>query len=172
MKRHRHKKEGMKSTGDRSLWTVSFVYRGLLFSLIILGIVLIAGTIYGVFFHSSPADHVQITVSQKSGQSRQGQTFTGIGRIRVSTSGSQRGMVIILVTFNYYPEDRAFSEELALRVKDFRKIIEDYFGAFSTVELQKKSEGSIKTDLLSRFNAILRLGQIEALFFSDFMIVG
>lgn len=160
----------MKSIGDRPSRILSFVYRGLVFFLVLLGLALIAGTIYGLFFHADSSGKFQVTNFHKKG--RQGQTFTGIGRIRVSTAGSQQGMVIVFVTFIYDPEDKAFSEELALRVKDFREIIVNYFGSFSIVELQKKDEESIKTELLRRFNAILRLGQIEALLFSDFMIVG
>ena len=172
MKRHRHKKEAMKTKGDRPLTTLSFVYRCLVFFLLVLGLVLIIGTIYGIFFHTGFSGYNQTTVMQKNKQNGQGQTFTGIGRIRVSTAGSQPGTVIIFVIFNYNPEDKAFSEELALRVRDFREIIVDYIGSFSIAELQKMSEDSIKIDILRRFNAVLRLGQIETLFFSDFMIVG
>ena len=161
----------MKTKGDRPLRTLSLVYRCLLFFLFILGLVLIIGTIYGIFFHAGLSGYTPTTVMQKSNQNGQGQTFTGIGRIRVSTAGSQPGTVIIFVTFNYNPEDKAFSEELALRVRDFRETIVDYIGYFSIAELQRMSEESIKVDLLRRFNAILRLGQIETLFFSDFMIV-
>ena len=149
------------------------MYRGLLCILVMLGLVLITGAIYGVFFHGIPPGHKQIAVLHK-GQSEQGQTFTGIGRIRVSTTSSQpemAGMVILFVTFTYYPDDKAFSEELALRVGEFREIIVDYIGSIPVPELQKKGEESIKIELLRRFNTILRLGQIERLNFSDFMIV-
>jgi len=81
-------------------------------------------------------------------------------------------MVILFVVFTYYPEDKAFSEELVLRVRDFRQIIVDYFGSFSVSELQGLDEEGIKKELLRRFNVILRLGQIETLYFGDFMVVG
>ena len=111
-------------------------------------------------------------ILENSEQNGQGQTFTGIGRIRVPTADSQPAIVIIFVTFNYNPDDRAFSEELALRVKDFRAIITDYIGSFAAAELKKQDEESIKSEILRRFNAILRLGQIDTLYFSDFMVVG
>jgi flagellar basal body-associated protein FliL len=163
----------MKSVGDRRLRLLSFVYRILIFCLILVGLVLIGGTIYGVFFHVKPPE---IKPSDTLLVNGQGQTFTGIGRMRISTKPSaadaQPGMVIVYVSFFFYPEDKAFSEELALRVKDFREIISDYIGSFSVAELHKKGEDDIKSELLRRFNAILRLGKIGALFFSDFMIVG
>jgi len=139
--------------------------------LIVLGIIIIGGTIYGVLFRTIPpgySSNLQIDALL----SGQGQTFTGIGRIRVSTADPQPGIVILFVSFIYHPEDKAFSEELALRVRDFRGIITDYIGSFSTAELQEQGEEDIKAELLRRFNTILRLGKIEVLYFSDFMIVG
>ncbi|MCL2319251.1 MAG: flagellar basal body-associated FliL family protein [Treponema sp.] len=159
--------------GDRRSQSLSFVYRGLLFFLVVLGIVIIGGTIYGIVFHPvSDANKKQPVLLQKNEQNGQGQTFTGIGQIRITTSGSQPGMVILFVTFPYSPDDKAFSEELALRVRDFREIIVNYIGSFSSAELKKQNEETIKKELLHRFNTILRLGQIKTLFFSDFMIIG
>ena len=162
----------MKSTENRPLQLLSFVYRSLIICLIALGLILIGGTIYGVFLRTIPPGHKpdkQIDVLRESGQ---GQTFTGIGRSRVSTADPEPGMVILFVSFVYYPADKAFSEELALRIRDFRDIIVNYISSFTTAELQKQGEEGIKIELLRRFNAILRLGQIETLYFSDFMIVG
>jgi flagellar basal body-associated protein FliL len=146
-----------------------YVYRGLIGFLIFLGLIFIGGTIYAVIFQKSFPNQVQSTASQKVGE---GQTFTGIGTLRVSTADAQPVMVIISVSFIYYPDDRAFSEELALRVKDFRQIIIDYFSSFLVSELRGLDEDSIKLELLIRFNSILRLGQIEILYFGDFMIIG
>ena len=159
----------MKLVRDRRLRILFYIYHGLIICLILLGVVFIGGTIYGVFLHSPSLDHVQTDILEESGQ---GQTFTGIGLLRVSTADPQPGTVILFVSFVYYPADKAFSEELVLRVKDFREIIINYIGSFSVVELQKQGEEEIKTELLRRFNALLRLGQIGTLYFSDFMIVG
>jgi len=133
-------------------------------------LIIIFGTIYGVFFNTTPLSSTQIGGQQKS--DRQGQTFTGIGQLRVTTADPQPGMVILFVLFTYYPDDKAFSEELALRVREFRDIIVSYIGSFSIIDLQSQGEELIKTELLRQFNAILRLGQIETLYFSDFLIIG
>ena len=143
-----------------------YVYRGLIICLILLGLVLAAGTVYGVFFVSNSQTNEQIVVSQEEVQ-----IFSGIGRIRVSTADPEPGVVIIFVSFVFDPNDRTFSEELAFRVRDFRDIITDYIGSYSIAELNIQDEEVIKSELLSRFNAILRLGRIETLFFSDFMIM-
>jgi flagellar basal body-associated protein FliL len=121
-----------------------------------------------VFFHKSTPSQVKPAAFRKTGE---GQTFTGIGTIRVSTADTPPGMAVLFVSFIYYPEDKAFSEELALRVKDFRQIIVDYFSSFPASELRSLDEENIKSELLLRFNSILRLGKIEALYFGDFMII-
>ena len=146
-----------------------FVYRSLIICLILLGLVIVGGTIYGVFFLDNPRGNERPNVSQTSVS--QDHIFSGIGRIRVPTADSQPGVVIIFVSFIFDPDDRAFSEELVFKVRDFRDIIIDYFGSFSIAELHIQDEESIKTELLRKFNAILRLGRIETLFFSDFMIL-
>ena len=162
----------MKSTENRPLQLLSFVYRSLIICLIALGLILIGGTIYGVFLRTIPPGYKPDKQIDVLRESEQGQTFTGIGRIRVSTADPQPGMVILFVSFVYYPADKVFSEELALRIRDFRDIIVNYIGSFTTAELQKQDEETTKAELLRRFNAILRLGQIETLYFSVFTIIG
>jgi len=150
--------------------SLSLLYRILKICLLALGLVIFAGTIYGVFFRT-PAGHTpagQLTTPFEGGE---GQTFTGIGRLRIPTADPQPGMVMLFVSFIYYPEDRAFSEELVLRIRDFREIITDYIGSLSVADLQRLDEEGIKAEILRRINAILRLGRIETLFFSDFMII-
>ena len=144
------------------------IYRGLIIFLLLLGVIFVCGTIYGVFFRVNLSNPSQVIISKIGNE---GQTFTGIGPIRVPTNDPQPGMVILFVTYIYNPEDKAFSEELVLRVKDFRQIIADYFSSFLASELQIMDEDAIKAELLHRFNSILRLGKIETLYFSDFMIV-
>jgi flagellar basal body-associated protein FliL len=159
----------MKLSAEGRQRLLSLVYRGLIGFLILLGVVFVGGTIYGVFFHKSPPNQVQTNVFQEA---EEGQIFTGIGTIRVPTADAQPGMVVLFVSFIYYPDDKAFSEELALRVKDFRQIIIDYFGSFSVSDIRELDEDSIKKELLLRFNSILRLGQIRTLYFGDFMVIG
>ena len=159
----------MESVQSRQLRILLVVFRALIIFLIILGLVFVGGTIYALLFHTTSQEDSPVNLSQESGE---GQIFTGIGRIRIPTTDPQPGMVVIFALFVYYPNDKAFTEELVLRTGDFRHIIVDYLGSFSVAELQKLAEEDIKAEMLRRFNAILRLGQIETLYFSDFMIIG
>jgi len=158
----------MGLSGDRPSKIIFFLYRCLLICLAVVVFLLIAGTLYRIFFYSSPSKYERTEVLRKIGE---GQTFTGIGQIRVPTADPQPGMVIILVSFVYYPDDKAFAEELALRTVDFRDIIKKYISSHSISELKKLDDENIKTELLRQFNSIIKLGQIETLYFSDFMII-
>ena len=151
---------------------LTIVYRVLIVVLMVLGLALIGGTVYGLVFSSTPPGHGRDGVLQGQQQRQQrGQTFTGIGQIRVPSADPQPGMVILFVSFRYDPDDKAFSEELALRIREFRDSIRNYIGSFSIAELEMVSEEILKAELLRRFNAVLRLGRLETLYFSDFLIV-
>lgn len=169
----------MNAGRDRRFEFLAKIYKGLLVCLVVIGIIFAAGTIYGIFFRFTNTMQDQANDIHAGRDGREGQTFTGIGRLRVYTkdadsisgADSRAGMVVIFVSFVYYPDDKPFSEELVLRVNDFRNIIIDYIGSFEAAELGEKSENEIKADLRQRFNAILRLGKIETLFFSDFIVI-
>jgi flagellar basal body-associated protein FliL len=134
-------------------------------------LVFIGGTIYGIFNQTNLKNQSQGD-SLKNEDRTEGQIFTGIGQLRISTADMPPGIVILFISFRYYPDDKAFSEELVFRIKNFRNIIEDYFSSFSVSDVQVMEEDKIKAELLRLFNAVLRLGQIEALFISDFTVLG
>jgi len=158
----------MKFKRDRQNQIISFVYYSLLTCFILLSLFITGVSIFRFFFDKGLA----VTKQEKNlWKSYEGQTFTGLGMIRVSTTDPQPGLVIISVSFIYYPDDRAFFEELVYRVRDFREIIIGFIGSFTVSELQRQGEDYLKDELLRRFNSILRLGQIKALYFSDFMII-
>jgi flagellar basal body-associated protein FliL len=106
--------------------------------------------------------------------------FTGIGRLRIplqggvsasAAGGPAPATLILSVAFPYPPGDRAFSEELASKVGDFRSIVVDYFSSLPAGELVSLDEEAAKTEILRRYNAGLRLGTIKSLYFSDLMLI-
>jgi flagellar basal body-associated protein FliL len=98
--------------------------------------------------------------------------FTGIGRLRIpARGGNSRTTVVLSIVFPYPAADRPFTEELAGKVPLFRRIAQDYFGSLAPEELVPLNEDKTKAELLKRFNAELRLGSIDVLFFNDFMIL-
>lgn len=97
--------------------------------------------------------------------------FTGIGRIRAASAGASPSAVIVSIAFAYDRKDIAFSEELAAKTKAFREIAVSYFGTFTAAALREAGEPDLKAELLKRFNRELRLGRIEELFFSEYLVL-
>ncbi|MDR3166537.1 MAG: flagellar basal body-associated FliL family protein [Treponema sp.] len=171
----------MLYTENRPSRLLLTLYRVLLVITILLALVLLGGTLYALVFFdpaAGPLNRSPATLSAPApGRTASSPSvpeegvFTGIGRIRANTADDDPGTVILFVTFPYAPEDRAFSEELVARLGDFRNATRDYFGSLREEELRSMGEDALKEELLRRYNALLRLGRIEILYFNDFMIV-
>jgi flagellar basal body-associated protein FliL len=141
---------------------------------VILVLSLIGGTIYALIFRGKRENPENVVAESNEALSLPSEVdgiFTGIGRIRASTMVPEAATVILSIAFPYSSTDKAFSGELAARVGDFRAVMVTYFGSFSVEELHLKDEAAIKTELLKRFNDLLRLGQITTLYFSDYLII-
>ncbi|MCL2834192.1 MAG: enolase [Treponema sp.] len=154
------------------------LYRLLLVLLICLVLVIIGLTLYSLVFGKKGDAAVPAAVPAGVPQTVQDNSdsesiFTGIGRLRLPAADSDvtGSVVVISITFPYDPDDWAFTEELAARIKDFRTIAGDFMLETNTSELSKMSEDQLKNTLLERFNRILRLGKIRTLYFNDFMVI-
>jgi flagellar protein FliL len=97
--------------------------------------------------------------------------FTGVGRIRAATADARPATVIVSIAFPYDKADASFSEELAARTRDFRELAVDLFSSYTSDRLRKADETELKTELLRRYNALLRLGSIETIYFNDYLVV-
>lgn len=97
--------------------------------------------------------------------------FSGIGRVRVSLAGEKTAVLVVSVIFPYDRSDIAFSEELAATTRKFRETTLEYFSKYSASELKTMDEDTLKNDLKKRFNALLRLGRIDALYFDDYFLI-
>jgi flagellar basal body-associated protein FliL len=180
----------LKTSAPR-LTRFEFISRILEAIAIILALSLIGGTVYTLVFHNKKEKREDATIESSEALSpekrisgdeinQNGQIpppgeldgiFTGIGRIRASTSTPETATVILSIAFPYPSTDKAFSSELAARIGDFRGVTMSYFESFSVDELRQKNEAAIKTELLKRFNDLLRLGEISTLYFSDYLII-
>ena len=149
------------------------IYRGLVGLVLALVLILLVGTIVGLITRSSrPSASEGPDTSGISSDPTPGvNIFTGLGQLRIPTADTQSETVILFISFVFDPDDRAFSEELTLRIRELREITANYIGSFPAAELRNMSEDLLKSELLRRFNAVLRLGRIETLFLIDFMVI-
>ena len=152
-------------------------YRILRIIAILVALALFGGTMYGLFFRPSrgiPPQTASPSSSlhqDSSGDAGLDSVFSGLGRIRSVTAGDEGAAVVLSVAFPYNSRDTAFSEELASRIPDFRAVTQGYFGSQTLQDLKGMDEETIKGELLLRFNQMLRLGSISALYFSEYMII-
>jgi flagellar basal body-associated protein FliL len=137
-------------------------------TLVLLGLVaaLAAGSLYGLLVRERERRTAAGEEPPPAGED----IFT-IRRIRVNAGEAEALMVILSISFPYFPQDKPFSEELASRAGELRSVSADYIASLSEEELRFRDEGEIKRELLRRYNRILRLGRIETLYFSDFMVM-
>ena len=158
-----------------SRWPFIAFRISVLLALFLAGLI-IAGTIYA--FARSPGSRPIFRI----GNSASGSTardsaaanggvniFAGIGRLRIPVAGSST--LILSIAFPYPAGDRAFTEELAAKIGDFRAMASDYFSSLPAEKLVNLDEEAAKTEILRRYNASLRLGKIQALYFNDLMII-
>ena len=144
------------------------LYIVLLFTAGALILLLLIGTIFSLV-RSSNDPILRLGKSEtKYAETDDIRVFSGIGRLRIPLSNSST--LILSIAFPYSANDIIFSEELAAKITEFRAIASDYFSSLSEKDAKQINEEKAKAEILLRFNAILRLGRIEALYFSDMIV--
>ena len=158
-------------------------YRILLFLLMAL-IVLITGiglfTILrpaesGPLFKLGKAETDRTAAGNSAADSNDGiSVFNGIGRLRIpvaGSNGSSAATLILSIAFPYPSSDQPFTEELASKISNLKTISAEYFSSLPASTFINFDEETAKKELLKLFNANLRLGKIETLYFNDLMIM-
>lgn len=160
----------IETSKTKAIRTLYIVLLSVAASLVLL---LIIGTVVGLARSpSSPPivkfgkDKTPPTVLLESGDIR---VFSGIGRLRIPLADSST--MILSISFPYMADDTVFTEELAAKIGEFKELATDYFTSLPKEKLKPLDEDAAKAEILSRFNANLRLGRIEALYFNDLMIL-
>ncbi|MDR0301150.1 MAG: hypothetical protein LBI04_02425 [Treponema sp.] len=151
-----------------------FLYIGLLSLAGVLVLLLIIGTIFGVARSSGARPLFSLGKSggasvQTSAAADDIRVFSGLGRLRIPLSNSST--LILSIAFPYPAHDTAFTEELAAKIGEFRSLAAGYFSTLPADKIVNLDEETAKQEILTRYNAILRLGQISTIYFSDMMII-
>ena len=154
------------------------IYRIIVALILAIVVVLITGSLYALF---QPPDSRPLFRIGRGGQDGQeaapveaDNVFSGIGRLRIPLTAGPAATVILSISFPYPADDRPFAEELASRIGDFRSIASLYFASLPPEKIANFDEEDgeeAKAGILRRYNALLRLGRIETLYFGDLTIV-
>ena len=160
-------------------------YRVVVVIMLLLVTILIMGSLYGLLRSRDSGPLFRIgggkcggSVQDSGGAFREGvregdnpyNVFSGIGKLRIQNT-DKPAVIIISISFPYKAEDRPFTEELATNIGEFRSIATKYFANLPKDKLVKLDEEQAKAEILRQYNALLRLGRIETLYFGDLMIV-
>jgi flagellar protein FliL len=147
------------------------IYASLLFIAGALIVLLLIGTIIGLV-RSRNAEPVFVIGGHPRGEPAMDddiRVYSGLERLRIPMSNSST--LLLSAAFPYYASDVAFTEELAAKINDFKAIITEYFSSLPPENADQIDEDAAKREILRRFNAALRLGRINALYFSDMKIL-
>jgi flagellar basal body-associated protein FliL len=150
---------------------LALLWRIFLALALVLVLVIAAGTVYALVIRPGKAPAPPSAAGPAPPASPDAAIFTGLGRLRCPTAGPNPGLVILQATFPYFPGDRPFSEELVSRLRNFRSLTAAYFAALSPEDLRRKGEAEVKAELLAEYNALLRLGRIQTLYFNEYMLI-
>jgi len=168
----------MKQIKDTVSGKLLNVYRILLLIIMILIVIVISGGILAIL--RSPESGPLFRLGKAASKTEAGSylaaelsVFNGIGRLRipVTRGDSSPATMIISIAFPYPSDDRPYTEELASKIYNFRTITNDYFSSLPASAIANFNEENAKTELLKRYNEILRLGKIDVLYFNDLMIL-
>jgi flagellar basal body-associated protein FliL len=169
-------RDSLKSRKEAVMPTpIRFIDKALVIIVLFLVFIIAATTAWALLFREDP-DRGETNETSETAANRGvvEQNFAGIGRLRAVLKKEQDkdgATVIIRVVFPYNAADRAFTEELVKNTGDFREMIAAYFAGLAASDPRLRDEAVIKTELLERLNARLRLGKIDRLFFSEFLII-
>jgi flagellar FliL protein len=152
-----------------------FFHRVVFLLLIVLLAVILAGSLYAFLRQSDSGPLFRIGRNNAGAATNTADAtegiFTGIGRLRIPIAGQSNATLILSISFPYSAGDRPFAEELASRTGEFRSIASGYFASLSIDSIINLNEEHAKAAILNDYNALLRLGNIEILYFSDLMII-
>ncbi|MDR0526959.1 MAG: hypothetical protein LBG79_03970 [Spirochaetaceae bacterium] len=147
----------------------------LVLTLAVLFVAIAALSIWALLFRTRPQPAETAAAGQNLTEEGSGiMTFNGIGTLRVELKKNKAGIkqtLVVAPVFLYDSNDRAFSEELAVKLKSLKKTTVDYFASLSGEMEEVFDDAAIKKALLERYNKMLRLGKIEQLYFTDYMIL-
>jgi len=163
----------MKATSNSKPWQI--INRALLLLAGALVVFLLIGTIYAFarppdtqpLFRLGEPETVQAVPQAQNDDMR---VFSGLERLRIPLSNSS--IMILSIAFPYNAADTTFTEELAGKIAEFRSIAINYFSSLPPDRLTIINEEIAKLEILKLYNANLRLGRIDALYFSDMLIIG
>lgn len=106
-----------------------------------------------------------------STNSLQSESFVNFGTIRGITGDIPGIPLVLQIQLPYETDDTPFFEELMQKKLKFIDLTLNYFNSQSFHQLTAKGEETVKQELLEFFNKELVLGQIDKIFFTEYIFL-
>jgi len=116
---------------------------------------------------TDPSPNSIVEKSKKSGTPEK--IYTKLGTLRALTADVPPIPIVITPYFSYPDNDKAFFEELTSKNKKLQQIILQYINTKTQKELSKIGEIKVKEDILKQFNTALIMGQINTIYFDEYI---
>lgn len=131
-------------------------------------VVIVAGTLWAFSGRISNHDRESVLTADTS---KDIAVYPDIGTLRAATADSTPVTVVLTIYFPYSAKDSAFQEELVKKNRAIRRSILEWFSTRTISEIDELGETRVKAALLTEINESLVLGQIDVLYFSDYLII-
>lgn len=141
-------------------------------SIVILGSIITATCIFFILGIANPGDNLR--KKEKVPPTLETSTqkmFTDLGTLRCVTNDDLPISIVVSPYFAYPSKDSPYFEELKSKNRKIQLLITSYFALFTMDELKTQGEAKIKSELVQLCNQELILGQIDQLYFSEYIFL-
>lgn len=97
--------------------------------------------------------------------------FGDIGLLRAATADKKIVTIVVQPYLSYPPSDVPFQEELVQKTRPIRAFMLNWFHSRTIKEIDKLGEANVKAALLEGVNAMLVLGKVSAVHFSEYIVI-
>lgn len=97
--------------------------------------------------------------------------FGDIGILRAATADKKIVTIVVQPYLSYSLTDVPFQEELVQKTRPIRAYILNWFHSKTIKDIDKLGESNVKSALLDGVNAMLVLGKVSAIYFSEYMVI-
>ena len=151
----------------------AIVQRVLLCLLVLMLIFIGSMSVWALVFRPAGAGGAQ-NLAEAGVENGDRQVFSGIGTVRAEILAGVEGgskTLVVAPVFYYDEKDRAFSEELNSYTHAFREATSSYINSIDEDSPELFDEMLLKNALLERYNANLKLGRINELYFTEYILI-
>lgn len=150
--------------------TNSFLY----YLIVLIILVIISISIYTFFSTNNKKNKPDVQPKEQLSINTELQNkliYTNFGQIRTTTSDMPPIPIVLKPSFSYSSENIPLFEEVAQKNNKLKNIITHFFSEKKIVQLKQLGEENIKTQLLEQINSELIMGNIQAIYFEDYIFL-